>query len=301
MDFRTALLLARQQLGTNQEVIMTIEEMKISSYTQEVNTNSYMQFCYVPAGPFWMGSDEYDNEKPQHLNRSIGYNYWISRYPVTVAEFHEFVNQAGYKPENSNALKDPFNRPVRYVTWYESIKFCEWLTQKWQQAGHLPKDWRIKLPSEAEWEKAARGGLEIPARAIIRPINEASFDGSPNLKLEKNPEPKRSYPWGDESNPNFANYDEANIGSTSVVGCFPNGSSPYGCEEMSGNVWEWCRTKWYENYDTKADNDLKGNRARVLRGGAFSFDVRFVRCAYRVGYYPLNRFVNVGFRVVASL
>jgi len=84
------------------------------------------------------------------------------------------------------------------------------------------------------------------------------------------------------------------------VGCFTGGASLYGCEEMSGNIREWCSTTWRKNYKQKADDQLEGNSPRVLRGGSFNVNQRSVRCASRNGYNPGGRNVNWGFRVVLS-
>ncbi len=129
---------------------------------------------------------------------------------------------------------------------------------------------RVTLPSEAQWEKAARGQ-----------------DG-------------RQFPWGDQIDPNRANYD-MNIEMTSVVGCFPGGASPYGVLDLSGNVLEWCATRWqsgYENY--RDENDLEGTAARVLRGGVFHDLQRRVRCACRDYSGPGDVDSSVSFRMVVA-
>ena len=168
------------------------------------------------------------------------------------------------------------------------------------------------LPSEAEWEKAARGGLEIPVEPLIKSIQEINFNSSPNFESRQNELDKRRYPWDDEPDPNRANYDDTKIGTTSAVGCFPAGQSPYGCEEMSGNVWEWTRSLWgkdweksdfrypYQPKDGREQLDAPDDVLRVLRGGAFSHDLRYVRCAFRHWYDPGDGDDLIGFRGVVS-
>jgi formylglycine-generating enzyme required for sulfatase activity len=84
------------------------------------------------------------------------------------------------------------------------------------------------------------------------------------------------------------------------VGIFPKGASQCGALDMSGNVWEWCQTKWRENYETPPDDDPEGDKTRVVRGGSFGNNARFVRCALRVRYFPNDRYWYFGFRVVVA-
>ncbi|MEA3308174.1 MAG: formylglycine-generating enzyme family protein [Chloroflexota bacterium] len=140
-----------------------------------------------------------------------------------------------------------------------------------RKQGDLEPGQEITLPTEPQWEKAARG-----------------TDGW-------------IYSWGDEPDPQRANYVETGIGTTSAVGCFPGGVSAYGVEDLSGNVWEWCRTKWEGNYeDYQNDNDVQGPDHRVLRGGSFGDNERCVRCASRNLVNPDFRYGYFGFRVVVS-
>lgn len=282
---------------------------------EAVTTLEHMQFCLVPGGPFWMGSadsdkEAYSDEKPQHLNEQLDYDYWLSHFPITVAQYQLFVNATGHQPTDSRSLKDPANRPVRNVTWHEAIKFCDWLTQHWHEQGLLQKNWRVQLPSEAEWEKAARGGLKVPAPAVVRPIHE--LIATPQLSLIDNEKMKRRFPWGENVDTNRANYDDTKIGDTSAVGCFPGGQSPYGCEEMSGNVWEWTRSLWgkdsfepefeypYDSADGRENINAATAIRRVVRGGSFYLNRGRVRCSYRNWYHPYSRSVYFGFRVVLS-
>ena len=197
--------------------------------------------------------------------------------------------QAATTPEDEDSLHGRLNHPVVYITWYEALKYCQWLTERLRDWEGTPEPlasllrqegWQVTLPSEAEWEKAARGK-----------------DG-------------RLYPWGDTLDPARANYDDTGIGSTSAVGCFPTGASPYDCLDMAGNVWEWTRSLWgsdrlkpkftypYKLKDGRENLDVPRDVARVLRGGAFDLHRWDVRCAYRDGSYPLNSDGDVGFRVV---
>lgn len=272
---------------------------------KEVTAVDAMQFCLVPAGPFWMGSPGKDNlgykdEKPFHLNEHLKYDYWMARYPVTVAQFREFVQDSGHKPNDPDSLKGYANHPAVYLTWYEALQFCDWLSARWQAKKWLPKGWKITLPAEAEWEKAARGGEKISSSPAIRSVEECSIANWQstigNWQLKNN---QRRYPWGDDPDPNRANYADTGIGTTSAAGCFPGGKSPCGCEEMSGNVWEWTRSSWkgypYDPRDGR--EDLTKSAARVVRGGAFGCSDDAVRCACRNTSDPDNRRNFIGFRV----
>jgi len=195
---------------------------------------------------------------------------------------------------------EPFNlpnHPAVGVTWYEALAFCRWLTEAWPAAERIDAALVARLPSEAEWEKAARGGVKIPASPIV-----ARAGAVPAPYLKANPHPRRRYPWGDEADPNRANYDDTGIGTTSAVGCFPGGASLYGVEDLSGNVWEWTRSL-YKDYPYDPEDgreEPEGEGSRVLRGGAFYDGGWLLRCAFRLGPDPDYRYWNLGFRVVVA-
>ncbi len=249
-----------------------------------------MEFCLVPAGPFTMGEGG-----EQHKVTLPAYH--IARYPVTVAQFQAFVEASGYRPGDRDSLRGVDNHPVVWINWRDARAFCNWLTEHWREDGVLPEDWQVRLPSEAEWEKAARGGIEIPAEPLIAAVG-ASFAFTP----VQNPNPQRRYPWGDDPDSNRANYGESGIGTTSAVGCFPGGASPYGCQDMSGNVWEWT-SSLYESYPYDPEDGRENpdsTDSRVLRGGAFFVDEVNVRCAARSNNDPFAHYRIDGFRVVVS-
>ena len=148
------------------------------------------------------------------------------------------------------------------------MDYCKWLTQRLQEKG---RNWQIRLPTEAQWEMAARGN-----------------DG-------------RIYPWGDAADTDKANYDDTGIGTTSAVGCFPKGISPYGIADMAGNVLEWCHDYWYDKYPSGKITDptgpLKGSN-RVDRGGCCFVTARICRSARRGRYHPGLRYHDLGFRLL---
>jgi formylglycine-generating enzyme required for sulfatase activity len=253
---------------------------KLGDPRPEVMTAAEMAkrgLCRVEAGVFRMGSEEQDSvaldwEKPAH-DINIPSDYRIGRYPVTVAQFRQFVEASGFEPGDPDCLRGPDNHPVVWVSWNEAVAFCEWMTALGHEEGWLEDGWGVRLPSEAEWGKAARG-----------------TEG-------------RIYPWGPEPDPNRANYGETGIGGPSTVGCFPSGKSPYGCEEMSGNVWEWTLSQWASYAREERGNVNRSDseeRLRVVRGGAYFLSSRLVRCAYRARFDPVYRSPFIGFRVVAA-
>jgi len=259
-----------------------------------------MEFCYVPQGAFQMGSPEDDSaaqldEKPVH-SMEIAYGYWIARYPVTVAQLRTFAD-AGHELGETDSLKGLPNHPAVWVSWDEGLAFCQWLTVLFQDS--LPDGHVVRLPSEAQWEKAARGGVEVPARPEISSFADGL--GLPGeVALIDNPQGQRRYPWGDRADSSRANYDSTGVGGTSAVGCFALGASPYGVEDLSGNVWEWTRSLQgeYPYVPDDGREDLRAEGPRVLRGGSFYRAQGFVRCAFRLTLNPDNPRSYVGFRVV---
>lgn len=243
-----------------------------------------IDWIHILAGPFEMGGKENRAGGRQFTCRLITQPYRIARYPVTVAQYEAFVRAGGYAekrwwtdagwrwrqsqevtgPERYGEIFQTPNHPVVGVNWYEAIAFCAWLSA---QVGY-----EISLPSEAQWERAAR-----------------HTDG-------------RHYPWGDDFAPKRSNMGDTGIGATSTVGIFPWGNAECGAADMAGNVWEWCSTVWennYEGYEQKVSNDVTGNVSRVLRGGSFNRTRDLVRCASRLRRDPDFRNWNLGYRVLS--
>lgn len=194
---------------------------------------------------------------------------------------------------------------MRWITWYEALFFCRWLTELWRE--RLPAGCVVTLPSEVEWEKGARGGLLIPApgAAHIRAAADADFAPAPGAPaLEENPLPRRRYPWGDDFDAGKANTEEGGVGETNAVGAFPRGETPYGCLEMSGNVWEWTRSHWqvysYQLNGKREDLAAGATVPRVLRGGAYYANNACARCSFRLRRYPYNHSRYDGVRLAVS-
>ena len=244
-------------------------------------------FVEIPAGPFLMGSDKArdaqasDDEGPQHRVELPG--FFMARFPVTVWQFRAFVQATSTKLQDEDGLREPATRPMTYVSLDEAWAYCAWLDHVLRAWPSLPPKLKealahgkVTLPSEAEWEKAAR-----------------ETDG-------------RIYPWGDEWNRDRANVYDTGVGSTSAAGCFRSGRSPFGCEDMCGNVWEWTRSR-YQRYPYPAEAKARAKREapggsdlRVVRGASFIFNQWFACAACRSGSHPDVRGDFLGFRVVVS-
>ena len=251
---------------------------------------------YVPAGEFWMGSAASDalsgaNERPQHHIYLDG--YWIGRTEVTNAQYARFIEAGGYSRREywtdeswqwreSNGITAPANwdssgrngaeYPVVGVSWYEAEAFARWAD--------------ARLPTEAEWEKAARG-----TDGRIWPWGNA-WDGTRLNYCDK----KCTYAWKDYAVNDGYEY-------IAPAGQYAAGASPYGALDMAGNVWEWA-ADWYDEtyYLVSPERNPVGPSAgffRVLRGGSCFLDASIVRCAYRWWIRPDYRsyYLGFGFRV----
>ena len=242
-------------------------------------------FVEVPTGPFLMGSDPaidrlaYDNERwpgPRPQATLDLPSFYIGRYEVTVAQFGAFVEETGYRA-NDEAFRAAPDHPVAAVSWSDALAYARWLEttlSEWAgtppELGQLLRDgWRISLPTEAEWEKAARGS-----------------DG-------------RVYPWG-----NVPRRDRANYGgrSTAPVGSFECPECPFGLHDMSGNVWELTRSPYQAYpYDESDDREnLEAEALWVMRGGSFSDPEQNIRTTTRGGVDPGVRQASIGFRLALT-
>ena len=248
-----------------------------------------LEFVPVPEGRFIMGSKEdnvlaFEDESPQHTFE-IPHRYWIGRFPVTNEQFAAFVEATGFvttaeKKGGWNRSESEFTKgfdwqhplgpedniekkldhPVVQVSWRDAMAYCRWMNENYPN--EVPEGYTFRLPTEAEWEKAARGefGNEWPK----------------------------------------CNSSEGGPGATTPVGAYsPPGDSPYGAADMAGNVWEWTHSLFkgypYDMQDGRENEDDPGKR--VLRGGSFFDNRGIVRAASRGGSLPVSRLDSWGFRV----
>ncbi len=225
------------------------------------------EMLLVPAGTFLMG----EARRPVHLDA-----FYMDRVPVTNEQFVRFMNVTAYKPEgalaarflqhvrNGELSRQELRLPVVYVSWNDAKAYATWAGKR--------------LPTEAEWEKAARG------------------------------EDGRKYPWGRaEPSPRRANFGKSHKGPTSV-GTFPDGASPYGILDLAGNVWEWCEDaddpSFYADGPTHNPRNVQASASdtsrHVMRGGSWIFGARSLRTYSRTSFDPEDRFASGGFRCAGS-
>ncbi len=227
----------------------------------------------IPAGEFIYGAGK------QQTTRSLD-RFWISKYPVTNLQFQTFIDDGGYrekrwwrdlsKPEPDAPRWSQPNRPRTNVDWYEAVAFTRWLSLRLGL-----EEGTVRLPTEYEWEKAARGEKGL------------------------------AYPWGEKYRSGFANFNEtANkdgpwyLKQTTAVGLYPHGHSPYEVEDLSGTVWEWCLNKVDEPESIEADTS---NTPRALRGGSWVSAPVDARAASGVRNHPVYQLNGRGFRVLSSV
>jgi formylglycine-generating enzyme required for sulfatase activity len=224
----------------------------------------------IPGGEFL-----YQKGEPRRIE-----TFYMARYAVTNAQYEAFLNAPdGYRDDRwwegfSEPHRTPQqprwgepNHPMETVNWSEAMAFCGWLSHR--------LGYEVRLPTEWEWERAARG-----------------TDG-------------REFPWGAEYKPGCANIDETSwfgkvgphyLRRTSPVGIYPQGASPEGVLDLSGNVWEWCLNEYMKPERTQRS----GTESRVLRGGSWYGFPAYSRADFRVLGHPSDRSSDVGFRAVCS-
>ncbi|MGB0712983.1 MAG: formylglycine-generating enzyme family protein, partial [Gammaproteobacteria bacterium] len=215
-----------------------------------------------------------DTSSSIHSNPRTGVDLWeipaddigafdMDVNPVSNAAYREFLNSTGWEvpPFMDDPVLGAGDHPVVGVSWEDAKRYAEWVGGR--------------LPTEAQWEYAAKGGE------------------------------KRPYPWGaDPWDANRANIDRANTGTT-PVGRFPRGNSPFDISDMTGNVWEWCEDVWAEGYYRSLSNGVQDPVCetgdgidRTVRGGAYNTPALMGRCSARFHFDPTVRNPSVGFRVV---
>lgn len=215
----------------------------------------------IPAGEFTMGSDVGDDdEKPAHTVTLEAFE--MDMFEVTNADFAKFVEETDYQTDVEKAgeagwrayAEGKDNHPVIKVTWNDADAYCQWAGKR--------------LPTEAEWEKAAKG--------------EEGF----------------LYPWGNEWDPDKANVKESGFRGTVAVGSFAEGASPYGVFDMAGNVWEWT-ADWYQAYpDSPYQSDYFGEKFKVTRGGGWFQEADLVTTSNRSATDPSAANDDLGFRCI---
>jgi formylglycine-generating enzyme required for sulfatase activity len=255
--------------GANYRAKVTASDGVIVISTKTIIGKDGSEMILIPAGEFLMGSPPEEGNSDEHPQHTVYLDaFYIDKYEVTNAQYKKFMDATGHAAPswwNDNNFNKP-EQPVVGVTWFDAEAYCKWANKR--------------LPTEAEWEKAARGTVG------------------------------RRYPWGNEV-PNAGGIWRANyyIGENGVddgfqyaapVGSFPAGVSPYGIHDMAGNVLEWV-ADWYDGgyYSVSPKNNPKGPNSgsvRVLRGGAWLGSVNLLRAASRIWDFPVFGNFNVGLR-----
>ncbi|BBM87224.1 serine/threonine-protein kinase pkn1 [Candidatus Uabimicrobium amorphum] len=249
-----------------------------------VNDKDNSELCFVPRGYFLMGAKEvYAKMDEQPQNKIYLSSYFIDKYPVTWRQFKEYLKAKygwlkwrGYMPEVPWKTRD--DEPVVNISWQEAMKYAAW-------AGKT-------LPTEAQWEKAAKGGLFLD-----------------QSQTQKNPYPQRHYPWGNASpqvDQSFrANFSQTNLQQTTSVSMYNEGKSPYGCMDMAGNVMEWCsdwyKKNYYRHIASKNPQGPAAGKEKVVRGGAWNTPALALKNTRRCHFPVKVQETHIGFRCVINI
>ncbi|MEL6406696.1 MAG: SUMF1/EgtB/PvdO family nonheme iron enzyme [Chloroflexota bacterium] len=235
------------------------------------------EWCEVPAGEFLFGTMQTRLTIP---------DFAIAKYPTTYSQYQVFVDAPdglgnarwweGFSQDESDLRDQEWkidNHPRERVNWYDALGFCRWLS--WKLGGGYEiedvNSWLIRLPSEFEWEKAARG-----------------TDG-------------RIYPYGNEFDETRSNTFESGVAKTTDVMTYSQGVSPYGVFDMSGNLWEWCFSSLNNPRLDPMNEEIKSDVIRCLRGGSFSLKRTESRVDSRYGNRPSVARSSFGFRIMRPL
>ncbi len=256
--------------------------VNVQGYQESINKKDGSELILIPAGVFSMGSVKGEELIDDYSHQVYLDTYYIGKYEVTNKQFDRFINETGYQAQGS--WRDYYksgtdNYPVVNVTWDDAKAYCNWAS--------------LSLPTEAQWEKAARGtdGRKYPWRGDNWPPPEEVgifYDESAKLKTD----------LIIIKNGNF-------YSKKAPTGSFPAGASPYGCLDMAGNVSEWCADlygmKYYSNSPNKNPTGPESGSLHVKRGGSYaSNNEKFFRCAHRDAYYSTSC-QDTGFRVCRSV
>ena len=233
----------------------------------QVTSHAIGTFVTIPSGSFLMGSETgQDNERPVH--RVFVDEFVLAAHQVTNAQYSAFVHAKRYQPPPfiGDANFNHSDQPVIGVSWFDAVAYCEWLSQR--------EGRQFRLPTEAEWERAARGGVE-----------------------------GKQFPWGDDPPQSLPDYVRRWINGPEPVGRYaPNA---YGLYDICENVHEWCRD-WFEpNYYAQSPERNPQGRdhgtRKASRGGSWRHHIKVARCAARSSIPPEFKYADYGFRVACGV
>ena len=258
----------RSQLTKQIEVSTEVkqETNQIQSFTEDLGNDIKLEMTAIPGGKFLMGTEDQEIARLCKKYDKEYFNREKPQHEVTVQSFQMGkypITQAQYQQimgENPSNFKGD-KLPVESISWEDAVEFCHKLT--------IRKGTEYRLPTEAEWEYACRAGTTTP------------------------------YHFGKDITDKLANHG-GSVGQTTTVGLYR--ANAFGLHDMHGNVWEWCQDDWHDNYqDAPTDGRvwvLEKSSTKPIRGGSWSYDPLDCRSAIRFNDSRLNRFSDIGFRVM---